>query len=84
MPAEQKKRLDTALTILSSYFEEFTKKHFHKLERGLDLSGEDLKDVMEEILKLNPKPASAFNESNSQSIQYIIPDFIILHIVTFM
>ncbi|MEP7323623.1 MAG: RNA polymerase factor sigma-54 [Saprospiraceae bacterium] len=77
--AEQKKRLEVALTVLSDYFEEFTKKHFHKLERGLNLTGEDLKDVMEEILKLNPKPASAFNESNAQAVQYIIPDFIIVN-----
>jgi RNA polymerase sigma-54 factor len=76
---EQRKRLDTALIVLSTYFEEFTKKHFHKLERGLNLAGEDLKDIMDEILKLNPKPASAFNESNSQSVQYIIPDFIIVN-----
>ncbi len=33
---------------------------------------------MDEILKLNPKPASAFNESNGHSVQYIIPDFIVV------
>jgi RNA polymerase sigma-54 factor len=78
-PPDQKKRLDMALEVLNSYFEEFTKKHFHKLERGLNLVGEDLKDVMEEILRLNPKPASAFNESANHTIQYIIPDFIIIN-----
>ncbi len=76
---DQKRKIDIGLSILTTYFEEFTKKHFHKLERGLNITEEDLKDVMEEILKLNPKPASAFNESNGQSIQYIIPDFIILN-----
>lgn len=76
---EHKKRLESALNILTSYFEEFTKKHFHKLERGLDLPEEELKDVIDEILKLNPKPASAFNEAHDQSVQYIIPDFIILN-----
>ncbi|MEP7267375.1 MAG: RNA polymerase factor sigma-54 [Saprospiraceae bacterium] len=76
---EYKKRIETGLAILTTYFEEFTKKHFHKLERGLDLHNDDLKDVMDEILKLNPKPASAFNESTSNNIQYIIPDFIILN-----
>ena len=76
---EHKKRMESALSILTSYFEEFTKKHFHKLERGLDLPEEELKDVIDEILKLNPKPASAFNEAHDQSVQYIIPDFIILN-----
>jgi len=77
-PPELKKRLETGLSILTDYFEEFTKKHFHKLERGLELVDDGLKDVMDEILKLNPKPASAFNESNSHSVQYIIPDFIVV------
>ncbi|MBK6390934.1 MAG: RNA polymerase factor sigma-54 [Saprospiraceae bacterium] len=76
---DQKKKIEAGLAVLTTYFEEFTKKHFHKLERGLNLQGDDLKDVMDEILKLNPKPASAFNESSAQSVQYIIPDFIILN-----
>ncbi len=76
-PTDQQRRLSLAHEVLANYFEEFTKKHFHKLERGLNLNEEDLKDVMEEILKLNPKPASAFNESHSQNVQYIVPDFII-------
>lgn len=77
--AEVQTRLNHAMDVLSSYFEEFTKKHFHKLERGLDLNEEDLKDVIDEILKLNPKPASAFSESSAHSVQYIIPDFIIIN-----
>lgn len=72
-------RIDLALEVISNYFEEFTKKHFHKLERGLNVTEEDLKDVMDEILKLNPKPASAFNESANHTVQYIIPDFIIIN-----
>ncbi|HNR07988.1 MAG TPA: RNA polymerase factor sigma-54 [Saprospiraceae bacterium] len=76
---DQQKRLECAHNILTSYFEEFTKKHFHKLERGLDLPEEELKEVIDEILKLNPKPASAFNETHNPSVQYIIPDFIIIN-----
>lgn len=74
-----KKNIELALEILSTYFEEFTKKHYHKLERGLNIPEEDLKDVIDEILKLNPKPASAFNENNNHTVQYIIPDFIIIN-----
>ena len=77
--SELKKNIELALEILSTYFEEFTKKHYHKLERGLNIPEEDLKDVIDEILKLNPKPASAFNENNNHTVQYIIPDFIIIN-----
>lgn len=74
-----KRNIELALEILSTYFEEFTKKHYHKLERGLNIPEDDLKDVIDEILKLNPKPASAFNENNNYTVQYIIPDFIIIN-----
>ncbi len=69
--------------ILSKYFEEFSKKHYTKLNRSLSLSDSQLKEAIDEILKLNPKPASAYtggvsNSANKDS-QYIIPDFIILN-----
>ncbi|MBK9151380.1 MAG: RNA polymerase factor sigma-54 [Saprospiraceae bacterium] len=65
-----------ALKILKNYFEEFTKKHYSRIKKQLNLSDSDLKDAIDEILKLNPKPASTV-EGNSIVNQYIIPDFII-------
>jgi len=66
-----------AKRILTEYFDEFSKKHYDKLTKNLDLSDDDLKLVIEEIIKLNPKPGSAFTDSAEKSIQYITPDFII-------
>ena len=66
-----------AMKILSDYFEEFTKKHYQKLQRSLDISESQLKDAIEEILKLNPKPAGSVDSSKSQANHYIVPDFII-------
>ncbi len=68
--------------ILSKYFNEFSKKHYTRLKRSLGLSDSELKDAIDEILKLNPKPASAFNGSvNGKGTvnQYIVPDFTILN-----
>lgn len=65
----------TALDILKDHFDEFGKKHYEKLMRKLDLSSEDLKDAIEEIVKLNPKPASGFSDSGNRSLQYVVPDF---------
>jgi RNA polymerase sigma-54 factor len=67
-----------ALTILEDYFEEFTKKHYIKLKKVLSLSDMELKDAIDEILKLNPKPASAV-DGVSMTNQYIIPDFLIFN-----
>jgi RNA polymerase sigma-54 factor len=67
-----------AKKILVSYFDEFTKKHYQKLKKHLIVSESDLKDAIDEILKLNPKPASSFGEgSSTNSHHYIVPDFII-------
>jgi RNA polymerase sigma-54 factor len=65
-----------AYTIIKDYFEEFSKKHYNKLLRQLSLFNDDLKAATDEILKLNPKPGSAF-ASSSKSVKYIVPDFIL-------
>lgn len=66
----------TALKILNDFFDEFTKKHYIRMKKMLNLSDAELKEAIDEILKLNPKPASTV-EGNSMSHNYIIPDFII-------
>jgi len=66
-----------ALRILENYFEEFSKKHFQKLQKQLFISETELKDAIEEILKLNPKPASSVTGGISDSTNYVVPDFII-------
>ncbi len=67
-----------ALKILTDYFEAFTKKHYLKLRRIFNLIDEELKEVIDEILKLNPKPAGIIEGNNMQN-NYIIPDFIIYY-----
>ncbi len=66
-----------ALRILDNHFEEFSKKHYIKLKKQLFVSDTELKDAVDEILKLNPKPASGVAGGLSASINYIVPDFII-------
>ena len=71
------KELRCARTIIKDYFEEFTKKHYLKLQRGLNLTEDQLRTIIDHILKLNPKPASGFAAHSSRSTMYVIPDFII-------
>lgn len=70
--------LKLAMRIINDYFDEFTKKHYQKLQRQLNISEDSLRDAVEEILKLNPKPASG-HSANSRNIHYIVPDFIIVN-----
>jgi RNA polymerase sigma-54 factor len=65
-----------AYKIIDKNFNEFTKKHFDKLQRSLDVNDKQLKDAVAQILRLNPKPASGYATGN-RSLQVIIPDFII-------
>lgn len=68
----------TAKKILEKCFEEFTKKHYDKIKAKFEIGDEDLKDAIDEITGLNPKPGNSLKEStNSKNIQQIIPDFIL-------
>lgn len=68
-----------AKKILTNYFTEFSKKHFLKLKKNLNLSDSELKEAIDEILKLSPKPALSVSTSNSSTSQYVVPDFIIVN-----
>lgn len=68
--------LSLAKRILTSYFEEFSRKHYEKIGKELDISDDVLKNAIDEILKLNPRPGNTMNQGQ-RSIQHIIPDFII-------
>jgi len=65
-----------AMTIVKDFFDEFTKKHYDKIAKKLEVSNRDLKAALDEILKLNPKPADA-SSSSTKNIHYITPDFFV-------
>lgn len=67
-----------AIRILKDYFEEFTKKHYEKIQRALNISEEQLKDAIQTIIRLNPKPGGTLEEVN-KAMSYIIPDFFIFN-----
>ncbi|MCB9302945.1 MAG: RNA polymerase factor sigma-54 [Lewinellaceae bacterium] len=76
---QERENLDLAIAIIKHSFEEFTKKHYDKLVRKLDISEDDLKDAIDEIIRLNPKPASGYSGSGNRSTQYVVPDFIVFN-----
>jgi RNA polymerase sigma-54 factor len=75
---EDGENVDTAVKVMDKYFEEFTKKHYEKIQRGLNLTDEQLKEVINQIIKLNPKPAGNIGDSNKGE-GYVIPDFFIFN-----
>lgn len=75
---QEGKDVDMAIVAIQKYFDEFTKKHYEKIQRGLNLSDEDLKDVMQQIIKLNPKPGGNIGAGNKAE-NYVVPDFFIMN-----
>lgn len=73
---EKNEDTDLAEVIITKYFEEFTKKHYEKIARKLDLSDEELKPAIDFILHLNPKPGNSMMET-SRTVQHITPDFLL-------
>lgn len=66
-----------AKKILLNHFDEFTKKHYDKIQTRLDLSADQLKTAIDEILKLNPKPGGSYSDPMVRSTQHITPDFLL-------
>ncbi len=66
----------TATKAISKHFDEFTKKHYEKIQRGLDLTDDELKEVMHQIIRLNPKPGGISSNLNKAE-NYVVPDFFI-------
>lgn len=65
-----------ALQVIDKHFNEFTKKHYDKIQKHLGVNNEDFKEIISLIIKLNPKPGSAFAIVNKAE-SYILPDFFV-------
>jgi len=65
-----------AIEILETAFDHFVKKHYKKLLEKFDISEDQLKDVISEISRLNPKPGSSY-AGNNKIAEQIVPDFTI-------
>jgi RNA polymerase sigma-54 factor len=73
---QSRSTVQLAEKILSEFMDEFSRKHFDRIVRDMNITEEDLRAATKEILKLNPRPGSTASEGQ-RSIQHIIPDFII-------
>lgn len=65
-----------AIKIIEKFFDEFTKKHYDKILKAMSLKDEDLREIIQVIVKLNPRPGALY-EANPKKEAYITPDFIV-------
>jgi len=65
-----------AYEVIDKHFTAFTKKHYDRILKKMDISDEDLKIAISEITSLNPRPGNSLRDS-SRSAEHVVPDFII-------
>ncbi|WP_418509025.1 RNA polymerase factor sigma-54 [Corallibacter sp.] len=72
----KEKNADTelAIEIIDTAFEQFTKKHYKKLLQKFDITEQQLKDAIDEIEHLNPKPGGSYS-GNNRIVEHVVPDF---------
>ena len=69
--------LDLEERIINDCYEEFTRKHWDKIIRRLDIDEDTFNDAIAEITKLNPRPGASLGEAIGKNLQQIVPDFIV-------
>lgn len=70
--------VELAEKILTHYFDAFHRHQFDKISQRLQVSEDELKDAVNEIVRLNPRPGNAWAGTvvdRTQSI--VIPDFVV-------
>ncbi|MFY0626452.1 MAG: RNA polymerase factor sigma-54 [Reichenbachiella sp.] len=72
---EELTEIKHALKIVNNCFDEFTKKHYDKIIKKLNISEEELKEAVTIITHLNPKPGGIGD--SLVKTQYLMPDFIL-------
>ena len=63
--------------ILKFHFDEFSRRHYDKIISRVDISEDELKDAIDEIIHLNPKPGGSYSDPLNKSMEQIVPDFIL-------
>lgn len=68
---------NNALRIVNKKFDALTSRHYHKIISGLKIKEESLRPALALIVSLNPRPGLAIGDAAAESINVVIPDFII-------
>ncbi len=74
---EHSESVEIAHKVIKNHFDEFTKKHYEKIIKKLNVSEGDFKQAISEITKLNPKPGNAWGTILEKNMEHVVPDFIL-------
>ncbi|MGM9758488.1 MAG: RNA polymerase factor sigma-54 [Parabacteroides sp.] len=74
---EQTPATQLAIRIIRDYFEDFSRKRFDRILKGLEISEESLKQAVKEITSLDPKPGISWGGSMETAMSQVVPDFLV-------
>jgi RNA polymerase sigma-54 factor len=74
---EQTQNVLLAMRVVTKYFEEITKKHYAKIQRGINVEDAQFKEIIHIITSLDPRPGGTFEGGGNNN--YILPDYFILN-----
>lgn len=72
---DKTKEVVQAMDVIKHQMDEFSKKHYDKIMKRLHIENEELKDIIDVIKHLNPRPGNS--ETKENNFTAVIPDFII-------
>ncbi|MBN2009254.1 RNA polymerase factor sigma-54 [candidate division KSB1 bacterium] len=72
---EEEEPNQLAIEVLRDHFDDFKNKRFERITKKMNISLDDFKVVLDEIVKLNPKPGEGYINMNQN---YIIPDLAVI------
>jgi len=69
--------VENAIRIVDECFQDFSNKHFQKIQNRLGITEDELKAAFGRIVKLNPSPGGQVDDSYDDQSRQIVPDFIL-------
>ena len=63
--------------IVQECYDEFTRKHWDKIQQKLGMDESLCQQAIREVCKLNPRPGASMGEAIGKNMQQIVPDFIV-------
>lgn len=74
---EEKGGYEKAIILLEKSYNDFVKKRYSAIQNRMNIEEEELKEVLDQIIKLNPKPGNAFSNPVNKMVQQVVPDFLL-------
>jgi RNA polymerase sigma-54 factor len=71
------KSVELAIKLIRDSFDAFSKKHYSKVIDKYNITEDELRDAIDDIEHLNPKPGGSYAGGSTRIVEQVVPDFTI-------